>query len=70
MGLNNFLKIKFCIKAIFLIVVFVGNLIVAQTGIIDQISKIFYWEYEGQVAGEYEVRVAQAEAGHGFYFVR
>ena len=38
--------------------IFLGNLVAAQSGITDQVSKIFYWEEKGTVAGEYMVKMA------------
>ncbi len=56
-------RYQLCLKAGFLILFFIfsSTLIAVQTGITDEISKIFYWPVKsdiGQVAGEYTVKAA------------
>jgi hypothetical protein len=45
--------------------ILVGNLIAWQSGLTQELSKIFYWPEKGLVAGEYTVRIA-ATAGPNF----
>src|SRR3989344_2611278 len=61
-------KLNLIFKSAFLITafIFLGNFIAAQSGITDQVSKIFYWPAEqGTVAGEFSVRMAQTGVSLG-----
>ncbi|HPA25148.1 MAG TPA: hypothetical protein PLK76_00010 [bacterium] len=62
-------RYQLCLKAGFLILFFIfsSTLIAVQTGITDEISKIFYWPVKlsvGQVAGEYSVRIAATQVNN------